>query len=314
MRFAPAFLAALLAASPARAETTAMVVPIAKVPGVSDATAAAMGQEIAESLRRAGWEVDGPTAARERLPAGCLAADSTPGSPSGPGCACSAAQSAAPRRALVIAGRLSGVGDVTMSVAAYASATCAARADATVRGRALSLAEAQDLARRAGDALAAAMQGTLAVRATPAGAEIVVAGEPRGTDAAELQLVEGVYEVEARLGGHTTATATAEVRARERATVQLECLPLGPEGPEGPATAAPPLPSDRPAWQTPTALGALGLGAFLTGLTVANATQIGECVDDACRQQYSAGTSFYLLAGGAVVGLAAGAVLYFVDL
>ena len=67
----------------------------------------------------------------------------------------------------------------------------------------------------------------LEVLTTPAGATIVVNGEPRGQSNLTLRLAPGSYQIEARLEGYHPALTTVNLTAAPVAPVQLTLEPLG---------------------------------------------------------------------------------------
>lgn len=288
-----------------------MVLPISPIPGVATTIADAMGREVAARLRDAGFDVEGADVAAAALPADCRPETSSPpGSPGRqrsanfPGCACGVAQSRGAQ--LVVVGRLSRLTTkMTLTLVAYASATCAPLSAEGSASDEIAATKAAPVAEAATRALVDQMSGTLAVTSTPAEAEIWVGGESRGTGSVELRLLEGHYEVEGRLDGWTPAHETADVSVGQRAQLALTLTKIQDDGgtpppPNGHSTPA------RPPWQTPAAIGALSLGGLLGVLVVANATQI----DDA----HEPGALFWGAAGAAVVLVGAGVVLFLADL
>jgi hypothetical protein len=300
-----------------------MVLPVMPVPGVATTIADAMGREVTAELREAGFAADGPDVTAGALPADCRPDTAgSPGSPrtrspSFPGCACGVAQ--ARNAQLVVVGRVSRLTTkMTLTLVAYATATCAPLSAEGTGQDEIAASNASRVAEAATRALVQQMSGTLAVTATPSEAEIVVAGEARGTGSVEVRLLEGSYDVEGRLDGWTPARETAAVAAGQRAELSLALTRLDGDGgppPDGNGGHVP-APS-RPSWQTPAAIGAVGLGGLLGITLAAAATQIGECTETTasdCRTSYEVGAPFVIGLVAAGVLVVGGVVLYLIDL
>lgn len=180
------------------------------------------------------------------------------------------------------------------------------------------LTEAQAVART----LAASLQerlvgpedatGTIAVQSTPAGAEVLVDGQPAGTTPVELQLAAGEHAIVLRLAGYADEERRVLVEAGAAAAVAAELSA---------ATPADDGAMDRSALLRPLGWAALGVGVASLGAGIAllvvdeNPVKFTRCsgidVDAAgtCRFRHDTLAGGVVMTIVGVVGITAGAIL-----
>lgn len=179
------------------------------------------------------------------------------------------------------------------------------------------LTEAQQVARSLAASLQDALEGMgkVAVESTPAGAEVLVDGEPAGTAPAELRLSPGEHTIVLRLSGHVDEERRVVVAVGETAAVAvaLDAVPSAP--PVAPA------PRNRGGWLRPLGWASIGLGAASLGSGIAllvldeNPVTFTRCsgidVDSEgnCRFRHDTLAGGVVMTVIGVVGITAGALL-----
>lgn len=179
------------------------------------------------------------------------------------------------------------------------------------------LTEAQQVARSLATSLQDAMAGAgkVAVESTPAGAEVLVDGEPAGTAPVELRLSAGEHTIVLRLPGHVDEEHHVVVALGETAAlaIELDAVPVAP-----PVDARP---RNRGAWLGRLGWASIGIGFASVGSGIAllvldeNPVAFTRCsgidVDAAgnCRFRHDTLAGGVVMTIVGVVGITAGAIL-----
>jgi hypothetical protein len=176
-------------------------------------------------------------------------------------------------------------------------------------------AKARTLAASLADRLIAGGDtGKIAVQSTPAGAEVLVDGQPAGTAPLELDLPAGEHVIVLRLAGYADDERRVVVEAGAAAAVAVDLSPSAPGEDEGDEP-------DRSALLRPIGWASLGVGVAALGAGIAllaideNPVKYTRCtgvdvdVEGNCRFRYSTLGGGVVMTIVGVVGIAAGALL-----
>jgi hypothetical protein len=180
------------------------------------------------------------------------------------------------------------------------------------------LTEAQAVARSLAESLkdqlvaASAEPGTLTVESTPAGAEVLVDGEPVGTTPLELQVAAGAHAIVLRLPGHVDEERRVVVEPGDTSSLELRLAAAAPADDGKP---------DRSALLRPLGWASLGVGVAALGSGIAllvldeNPVTFTRCsgidvdVDGNCRFRHNTLAGGVVMTIVGVVGITAGALL-----
>lgn len=177
------------------------------------------------------------------------------------------------------------------------------------------LTEAQAVARSLAESLRehlVAATGTLTVQSSPAGAEVLVDGEPAGTTPLELPIAAGEHSIVLRLPGHADEERRVVVEAGETSAVEV---PLAASA--GVDHGRP----DRSGLLRPLGWASIGVGAASLGSGIAllvldeNPVTFTRCsgidvdVEGNCRFRHDTLAGGIVLTIVGVVGITAGALL-----